>query len=552
MNLITEVWLQGVSSKGCCENISPLDITDDWIDIAEPRPDFRGAMYQFLIGLLQLSMAPEDEDEWKELYQDPPSRDDLAKAFSIYQNAFELEAEGPAFMQDLLLLKTTDLKLNQNSVRDLLIDAGSDSNLYFNKHQEDFALCESCFAQALFTLQINAPSGGRGIRTSLRGGGPITTLVVPVDDNSERPSSLWQKLWLNVLPKEALNESYSDIKKIGDVLPWMVATRTSDGDDGEGTTPESVHPLQTYWSMPRRIRIDTSTIEDHGSCSICAAKGVRTIRHYLTRHGGTNYTGNWLHPLTPYSLDPKGEKPPISIKGRQAGKGYREWLGLVLGSDDHQPDAARVTRYFTEKRSRKERRKGCRLWCFGYDMSNMKAMCWYDSTLPIHEVDISRRATFIGWVKDVLDSAEGMAYGLHKQVKAAWYRRPGDVGSEPAVFDSFWEVTEPLFYEVLNGLSVLHRNAPGQTGATKDETAEMSTLVEVYKTWLSETRRVVLRLFDQWVLSAPIEEQDMRRVVEAKANLGKELNFGKELKPLWDIVDPNRGKKVKAKGKSKS
>ena len=109
-----------------------------------------------------------------------------------------------------------------------------------------------------------------------------------------------------------------------------------------------------------------------------------------------------------------------------------------------------------------------------------------------------------------------------------------------------------MFYEVLNGLSVLHRNAPGQTGATKDETAEMSTLVEVYKTWLSETRRVVLRLFDQWVLSAPIEEQDMRRVVEAKANLGKELNFGKELKPLWDIVDPNRGKKVKAKGKSKS
>ena len=50
------------------------------------------------------------------------------------------------------------------------------------------------------------------------------------------------------------------------------------------------------------------------------AIGVR----YLTRHGGTNYTGNWLHPLTPYSLDSKGEKPPISIKGRQAGKSYRE------------------------------------------------------------------------------------------------------------------------------------------------------------------------------------------------------------------------------------
>ena len=552
MNLITTGWMQGVSSKGDCAAISPMDITGNWIDIAEPRPDFRGAIYQFLIGLLQLSMAPEDEDEWKELYQELPSRDDLAKAFSPYQNAFELEADGPAFMQDLLLLKTANLEPNQNSVRDLLIDAGSDSNLYFNKHQEDFALCESCFAQALFTLQINAPSGGRGIRTSLRGGGPITTLVMPIDGKPEQPSTLWQKLWLNVLPKEALNDSCSDIKKIGDVLPWMVATRTSDGSDGVETTPESVHPLQAYWSMPRRIRIDTSTIDDHGTCSICAAKGVRTIRHYLTRHGGTNYTGAWLHPLTPYSLDPKGEKPPISIKGRQAGRGYREWLGLVLGNDDHQPDAAKVTRHFNERRSRKEGRKGHRLWCFGYDMSNMKAMCWYDSTLPIHEVDISRRTTFIGRVKDVLDSAEGMASELHRQVKAAWYRRPGDVGSEPAVFDSFWETTEPLFYEVLNGLSALHRSPAEQTGVAKDETAEMRTLVELYKTWLSETRRVVLRLFDLWVLSAPIEAQDMRRVVEARANLGRGLNLAKELKPLWDVVDPNRGKKTKAKGKSKS
>lgn len=551
MNLITEGWLKGVSSKGGRETISPLDITGNWIDIAEPRPDFRGAIYQFLIGLLQLSIAPEDEDEWKELYQDPPSRDDLAEAFCTYQSAFDLEVEGPAFMQDLLLLKTAGLKLNQNSVRSLLIDAGSRSNLYFSVHQEDFVLCESCLAKALFTLQINSPTGGRGTRTSLRGGGPLTTLVVPVDDNPEKPSTLWQKLWLNVLPKNALNDSYSDIKRIGDVLPWMVATRTSDGSDGVETTPESVHPLQAYWSMPRRIRIDKSTIDDHGSCSICAAKGVRTIRHYLTRHGGTNYTGNWLHPLTPYSLDPEGQKPPISSKGRQAGKGYRDWLGLVLGNDDHQPDAARVVRYFNENRARKERRKGCRLWCFGYEMSNMDAMCWCESTLPIHEVDLSKRAVFIGRVKEVLDSADGMVRMLHEQVQSAWFSKPGRV-DEPAVTDSFWEATEHLFYEVLNGLSVLHRSSPEQTGEAKDEKEEISALIDVYKVWLRETRCMVFRLFDQWVLSAPIEEQNMRRVVQARATLGRYLNSDEKLKPLWDIVDPNRGKKAEARGKSKS
>ena len=164
MNLITTGWLQGVSSKGDCAPISPMDITGNWIDIAEPRPDFRGAIYQFLIGLLQLSMAPEDEDEWRDLYQDPPSRDDLAEALSTYQYAFELEVDGPAFMQDLLLLNTGGLKLNKNSVRSLLIDAGSRSNLHFNVYPEDFVLCEICFAKALFTLQINLPAGGSGMR----------------------------------------------------------------------------------------------------------------------------------------------------------------------------------------------------------------------------------------------------------------------------------------------------------------------------------------------------------------------------------------------------
>ena len=157
MNLISDPWLPAQLKSGNAHKISLANLADsDLVGINAPRPDFRGGIYQLLIGLLQLSMAPEDEDEWKDLYQDPPSRDDLAKAFSPYQNAFELEADGPAFMQDLLLLKTAALEPNQNSVRDLLIDAGSDSNLYFNKHQEDFALCESCFAQALFTLQINA------------------------------------------------------------------------------------------------------------------------------------------------------------------------------------------------------------------------------------------------------------------------------------------------------------------------------------------------------------------------------------------------------------
>jgi CRISPR system Cascade subunit CasA len=408
------------------------------------------------------------------------------------------------------------------------MDAGSSSNLYFNKPVPDFALCESCVAQALLTLQLNAPSGGRGIRVSLRGGGPLTTLLLPAQEPLKEPSSLWQKLWLNVLPLDALG--YAPVKAMSDVLPWLAPTRTSDGKDSRDTPPESVHPLQAWWSMSRRIRLDATTV-GHGDCSICDARGVRLFRHYRTRHGGTNYTGAWMHPLTPYSLDKKGEKPPISCKGRQAGRGYRDWAGLVLGNDDHQPDAARVMAHFTAK----VKKPRVRLWCFGFDMSNMKALCWYDSTLPVHVIAPNLQLRFTKRVKQALDSADSQAYALREQIKVAWFspqrlKRPDEQkriaksAAMAAIAQSFWQSTESAFYRLLDSLSVLDF----------DDEAE---LAPIYRVWLQGTCRQTLALFDHWVLSGPLEDQEMRRVIEARAALVKELNGGKAMKPLWEIVN---------------
>lgn len=510
MDLIAERWLVASEKGRHASAISPLNIVEaQWLDISAPRPDFRGALYQLLIGLLQTAYAPQDLDEWRERYNSPPTSGQLEAAFAPYRDAFLLESDGPAFMQDLAMPDG----VNQLPVLELLIDAGSSSNQYFNKPAVDHGLCESCFTQALLTLQLNAPSGGRGIRTSLRGGGPLTTLLLPTDESS----TLWQKLWLNVLPQDALD--HPAVKNLSDVMPWLSATRTSDDKSGMNTPPESVHPLQAYWSMPRRIRLDESTI-DQGDCAVCGAKDVRLIRHYRTRHGGTNYTDAWTHPLTPYSLDAKGEKPPISIKGRQAGRGYRDWLGLVLGNEDHQPDAAQVVKHFTTRQSK----PSVRLWCFGFDMSNMKALCWYDSTLPVHNVARDVQRVFTRSVKQLLDSANDMASVLHRQVKAAWFRRPGDAGTEPAVMQSFWQGSEVGFYRVLEQLSRLDFDSEAE-------------LAPIYRGWLLENRRLVLTLFDQWVLSGPLESMDMQRVVKARADLARELSSGKAQKPLWAIVN---------------
>lgn len=79
MNLIRDKWIEVVRRNGKRERIAPLQLTadaeDPVIDVLAPRPDFRGALYQFLIALLQTACAPEDLNEWKECWEEPLSAD---------------------------------------------------------------------------------------------------------------------------------------------------------------------------------------------------------------------------------------------------------------------------------------------------------------------------------------------------------------------------------------------------------------------------------------------------------------------------------------------
>ncbi|WP_425219733.1 type I-E CRISPR-associated protein Cse1/CasA [Ralstonia solanacearum] len=515
MNLLTTPWLTVLRQDGSEDIIAANAMTSGSppVDLLAVRPDFRGALYQFLIGLLQTAYAPADQDEWRERWHQPPDLAALKAAFAPYLDAFELAGKGPAFMQDFDLPEA-----EQTEVAALLIDAPGGKTVrdnldHFVHRGVVEALCPICAATALFTLQINAPSGGVGHRVSVRGGGPLTTLLLPTDP----AATLWQKLWLNVMPADAL--AYPPVKQRGDVLPWTVPTRTSDARGVGDTTPESVHALQAYWSMPRRIRLDWSEA-DGACCDLCGAASDTLVRHYRTRNYGTNYTGAWLHPLTPYSLDPKGANPPLSIKGQRGGVGYRHWLGLVLGNDDHQPDAAQVVRHFQAR----VRLPGVRLWCFGYDMDNMKARCWYDATLPVHAVAREQQMGLAVAVKAWLDVAKEVADLLHKWVRAAWFERPGDAGPAPSVPQSFWQQSEPAFYTLLDQVA-------------KVELSDEAALAPLHRDWLRASHGLALRLFDDWVLAAPIEGMNIERVVTARSGLSKGLNTAKPMKPLWQIVN---------------
>ena len=199
-NLIRDAWIPIRRQDGTRSLIAPWQITEDFdtnpiIALDATRPDLNGALIQFLIGLVQTVLSPKNDRSWRHGLTFPPDGSAVKRAFEAIAFAFDLDGDGPRFMQDLTL---ADGK--KNGIGTLLIEAPGSKTLrdntdLFIKRGAVEEMCLSCVAAVLLTLQINASSGGVGHRTSLRGGGPLTTLVLG--------DTLWQTIWINVLTEEA-------------------------------------------------------------------------------------------------------------------------------------------------------------------------------------------------------------------------------------------------------------------------------------------------------------------------------------------------------------
>ena len=519
MNLLIEDWLKTTRQDGTPCHIAPWQIVETnnpVIDLTAPRLDFQGALYQFLIGLLQTTFAPEDQEDWLAYWEQPPSAEQFQQALTEFQPSFELDSpDGPAFMQDF------DLPDGEKKpIAALLIDAPGGKTLkdnldHFVKGGLVKQLCPSCAATALFTLQTNAPSGGVGHRVGLRGGGPLTTLVIPAEART-----LWQRLWANVLTQDDLEGGTPT--NVRTVFPWMVETRLSH-KGGYQTLRDDVHPLQMYWGMPRRIRLEFEQGES-AKCSLCGEHSELVARNFRTKNYGTNYEGPWVHPLTPYRFDPKHEKPPLSLKGQPGGLGYRHWLGLAWQDESNGVTAAQAVRHFNEECSSELQCTSlARLWCFGYDMDNMKARCWYESTMPLVYLDAKRRSSFLENIAQLVDAAKEAVTILRAQVKAAWFSRPKDVKGDMSMVDqTFWQSTEAAFYTHLNQLLQL-----------PDEASRLAPVIAA--AWLSHIKQSALTIFDDMALEGNAEDMNMKRITKAKRILKAKLKSAKSLKALKQI-----------------
>ncbi|GAB3477093.1 type I-E CRISPR-associated protein Cse1/CasA [Marinomonas epiphytica] len=517
MNIVKDPWLPMRLQDGSEQVLSISQICRaDVVDFALPRADFQGAAYQFAIGLLQTVFAPKNQSEWVKHFMETPTQASLEQALQKVEHAFHSEGDGPLFMQDYDLLA----EQKPTTVAGLLIEAPGENGIknntdHFIKRGIGEQMSLSMALLALFTLQTNAPSGGAGHRVGLRGGGPLSSVVLP----SIAAATLWQKLWLNVINRETWRYDEPDFTD-GSVFPWLAATRTSE-KKGSEIYADSVHPLHMFWAMPRRIRLEVQ--ERTGECQISGQQVTKLVADYRTQNYGHNYSGQWSHPLTPYKGDPK--KPDaewLSAKGQPGGIHYKSWDALIFSSKTSAQHCAAVVEHFEglafhNKRAFKNIRP--RLWVFGYDMDNMKARCWYSTTMPLFQFDPQDQDRLLGEVK-VLQKLSGDAlWHLRTQVKAAWFERPGDAKGDMSFIDmEFWQRTEPLFFTAISQLMT----------AVANDSETLPT--ETAQDWLKKLQMTVMDLFDEYALSELISERSMEKRITARRALAGWIYGGKDIK----------------------
>jgi len=531
-NLVDEQWIPVVRRSGKVELIAPAQVVereDPPIRIASPRPDFDGALLEFLIGLLQTAAAPETERAWEKELEKPPSVKALRARFESVREAFFLDGDGPRFMQDLTVAK--DPKASTEPIGALLIDRIGESGLdesptLFAKPGLVEALGYPAAAAALMTLQGYAPAGGRGQLTSLRGGGPLTTVVVSGD--------LWSTAWSNVLPRpefearvpgDASNESPAAI------FPWMGRTRTSESSGGKATLPKSVHPLQHLWGLPRRVRLVFDGA-DTGTCSVSGSSQVPVVRTYVNRPDGTSYEGDFRHPWTPYSLT-KPNEAWNPKKGNSEGLPYRDWPLLVTGNATRAP--ATVVSYLAKTR-RREIVSSPRLFAFGYAMENMKPLLWCRAETPLIVITTGLADPFAAEVDAMVGASEEIRKTLSSQVKGAWSDRPMDLDVFGRVNPAFWSATEPGFFAAVRAVKL---------GLEHDDFKVRDRAKE---TWLEDLHRGAAAVFDAFVeVSADLGAPDLRRAVLARRNLQQFTSpTSRKLRKLLGLeveVAPEPGKK---------
>jgi len=518
MNLLKDKWLPVIrrnSGPGEFENIAIWQLLDDYhnnpvTDIIAPRPDFRNAIYQLLIGIVQVVAFPEDEEDWRDLYYSPWSAEEFNTKVLSIESCFEIDSDGPAFMQDYGLVG----KIKEETLKYLFINLPSNEHFFpadINAVKSEPKKINPYWAAiALYTLQTFAPGGRRGHRGCMRKGGALTTIILPKKESS----TLWGKIWMNVIDEENVRQLNGNIDKkdLPDIFPWMKPTKTSENDSE--LFPDECNPFHSYFGMPRRIRLKFEDRE--GKCDLTGLISDKVVIGYLTIPYGNYYNG-WIHPLSAYELKKK-DKLPKYKKTPEGGPTYRHWLDLTIGSKDAIPAFVVKKSQDLKFRRRVIKNEGAILWVAGYKMVDkriMKAQCWYDSIMPIFPLEPSISNEISIFVQYLVKAAQDISDSIKLNIKAVWFKpnKKNQKRNYNEYFSfvelSFWHNTESDFYKLIQRL---YENF--DSPIVKND---------IIQNWIKILTYHAYKLFDDNVLKQQEDGNDIGRVIKARKEIKNEI-----------------------------
>ncbi|WP_158275506.1 type I-E CRISPR-associated protein Cse1/CasA [Maritimibacter sp. 55A14] len=477
LNLISDPWIPVVDRSGHRRVIAPWQMADeailgpDW-----PRADLNIACYELLIGLVHMADPPEDIDDWEN--REAPDPDRLRAKLTAYENAFNLTGDGPLFLQDLeplegapnppdmLFIDSAGANTAKNNA-DLVVHRGRYRGL-------DLPLA----AMALFTFQAHAPSGGKGNRTSMRGGGPMVTLVDPQD-------GLWSLVWANV--PYGVSASLTE-------LPWMNPTRVSDNKQEAHPPQGQTFSVEAFFGAPRRLRL----VAEHD-----------VVTGVIQKPYGANYA-SWVHPLSPYYRQKAGDVA-LPVHPRAGTFGYRHWLGIL--TQPHDAELAQRAACLDTWENGRSGQRPAHVIVAGWAMDNMKPRDFVYSVQPFIELSEDSRLVLSGLV----DAADNAAVALRNALTPILAR--GE--AREAEREAFYIATEPAFLARLEALK-------SDVDPSK-----------VCAGWRDDLKSEALRRFDALALPALAQRHstDIQKIVTARRNLtGTCAGYGKYGKQLYQAL----------------
>ncbi|MCC3246303.1 type I-E CRISPR-associated protein Cse1/CasA [Methylocystis sp. WRRC1] len=541
-SLLATPWLPVRRRSGAKSVIRPAEIASNFADdpvvaFAWGRPDFDAAAREFMIGLLATAFAPADGKTFLAWWRDPPEAAQLDEAFAPFVAAFVLDGEGARFGQDMDALADAD----ETPISGLLIEAPGANTIkenkdLFQKRGQVQGLSRAAAAMALFTLQTFAPSGGAGHRVSLRGGGPLTTLVAPSYGTTE----LWRLLWLNTPQVDSAYPPAHDSKER--IFPWLAPTMTSEGKPPRTVSPHSSHILQAFWGMPRRIRLSFGPNTSRAQCSITGEIDDCIVATYRTRPYGVSYDASFEHNLSPY-YRPKAKGDWLPVHPQPGGVLYKDWPS-VAGEASEEERPARIVAIAARRVRSLGRVAEARLLAAGFDMDNMKARGFVETEMPIFLLPEEAIEEFHHSARGIVGAADlaASATGIAVRIALAGERADGKATPFSALREAFFQETQDDFFALLREFA--HRFASFSGDPTPMQH-------EIGDRWLKILKARSLAMFEEAVGFDVLPLKIMERAVPARRDLiGAFSGFGGMGRKIFAALDLEPPQPKKKAGKA--